>query len=144
MDVDPLLQSSAFLDPSNHFQTSSSSSLTLPVSSPTLDNGHTSTLHPSQTLRVRPSQPVYPISPVASSGKPTSPVVVYRKASHKELNNIYRRLGPEGLAARRDELLEEKETELKGVVEGHDDAVREKFHLEKFISLLEGWDPEVS
>jgi hypothetical protein len=30
------------------------------------------------------------------------------------------------------------------VVEGHDAAVREKFHLERFVTLLEGWDPEVS
>ena len=33
---------------------------------------------------------------------------------------------------------------MKGVVEGHDAAVREKFHLERFVTLLEGWDPEVS
>lgn len=62
----------------------------------------------------------------------------------KELEDIHRRLGAENVQSRRDELLKQKETELKTVVDEHDDAVREKFHLERFVSILEGWDPVVS
>ena len=47
------------------------------------------------------------------------------------------------MAAKRDGVVREKEAEVKRVVDGHDDAVREKFHLERFISIFEGWDPKV-
>jgi hypothetical protein len=53
-------------------------------------------------------------------------------------------LGPEGISARRQELVAEKEKALRSVVEGHDAAVREKFHLERFVTMVTGWDPEVS
>jgi hypothetical protein len=53
-------------------------------------------------------------------------------------------VGPEGVKARRDEVVHAKEEELRGVVDGHDNAVLEKFHLERYISLLEGWDPVVN
>lgn len=52
------------------------------------------------------------------------------------------KLGPEGMAARREELIHEKEALLRTVVEEHDMAVKEKFHLERYVSILEGWDPE--
>jgi hypothetical protein len=105
---------------------------------------------PSRTLRKRASPPPPNPSPTqhASSSTSRSPVASHsdaplRKPSEKELANVHRRLGAEGVTARRAELVSEKEGQLKGVVEGHDAAVREKFHLERFVTLLEGWDPEV-
>jgi hypothetical protein len=41
-------------------------------------------------------------------------------------------------------VVKEKDVELKDVVDKHDTAVREKFHLERYISIFEGWDPKVS
>ncbi|KAF8317619.1 hypothetical protein DL93DRAFT_510471 [Clavulina sp. PMI_390] len=47
----------------------------------------------------------------------------------------------ERVAARREELLSEKRTQLAKLVEEHDDAVRELFHLDRFVSLV-SFNPE--
>lgn len=124
-----------------HPEGTSTSSLDVPTTSPSLIAKTPPAHHRSHTLRARPSNPFLPTS---SSSKPSSPVTTYRKPSQKELDNIQRRLGPEALVSHREELIKEKEGELKRVVDGHDDDVREKFHLDRYISLLEGWDPAVS
>lgn len=64
-----------------------------------------------------------------------------RVISKDEMQRIHAKLGPEGTAARRDELVREREVELRVVMEEHDMAVKEKFHLERYVSILEGWDP---
>ena len=104
-------------------------------------NGYGPPSLPYRKLRTRLSEPSQNILP---SEKRSDSVSTLRKPSEQELNYIQRRLGAEGVYVRRQELLKEKEAGFKQVVDGHDDAVREKFHLEKFISLLEGWDPVVS
>lgn len=112
-----------------------------PVISNIPANPHEGSSQRHRTLRARTSDPPKAADP---SAKPSSPTVALRKPSQKELNYVHWRLGVEGIAIRREELARQKEKELKAVVEGHDDAVREKFHLEKFVTLLEGWDPKVS
>ena len=67
-----------------------------------------------------------------------------RKPNRKELDTIQRRLAPETVLACRNELLKAKEAELHEVVDEHDTAVREKFHLERFVTMITGWDPAVS
>ena len=95
---------------------------------------------PTRTLRARPSDPVSyaPPSKVVHTSTPTS-----REPNPHEIEAIKRKLGEEGISERREDLVREKEVVLKQLVEGHDAAVREKFHLERYISLLEGYDPEV-
>ena len=95
---------------------------------------------PTRTLRTRPSDPVSYVLPgkIVQHASPAG-----RDPTEEELGTIKRRLGEEGVRNRRDELVKEKEKGLKDLIEGHDAAVREKFHLERFISLLEGYDPEV-
>ena len=66
-----------------------------------------------------------------------------RAATRLEMDNIQRRLAPETVQSRREEVLSAREAELREVVDEHDLAVREKFHLERFVSILEGWNPEV-
>ena len=136
--------------PSSPTESSHLSNFQIGTSSITLDspstpavvrNGSALAQPRHRSLRPRPADPA---SASVSSLEPFSPVPHIRKASMKELDNINRRLGPEGVGSRRAEMLKENEKALKTVVEGHDAAVREKFHLEKFVSLLEGWDPEVS
>ena len=39
-------------------------------------------------------------------------------------------------------MIRDLETRVRAVVEKHDMAVREKFHLERYVSILEGWNPE--
>ncbi|WVR06838.1 hypothetical protein IAU60_003874 [Kwoniella sp. DSM 27419] len=95
----------------------------------------------TRSLRARPSDPGP--ATTASNGS-TGASTISRKLSQKELDNIHRRLGETGIQARREELVHAKETELKTVVDGHDAATREKFHLERFVTLLTGWDPEVA
>ena len=90
----------------------------------------------TRTLRTRPSDLNL------KDGFHHSPTTE-RGPTQQELDDIATRMSKENVQHRRDELLKAKELDLKGVVEEHDDAVREKFHLERFISLLEGWDPEV-
>lgn len=57
------------------------------------------------------------------------------------MEKALQKLGPEGISSRRGEILREREAELRTVVDDHDMAVKEKFHLERYISILEGWDP---
>lgn len=97
-----------------------------------------------RTLRTRPSDPSpSPRSTKQASLSAASPANL-RQPAQKELDNIFRRLGPEGVGSKREELVVDKEKELKSVVDEHDTAIREKFHLERFVTLLEGWDPAVS
>lgn len=93
---------------------------------------------PSRSLRARPSDPG-PSTQIHQS----SPSGL-RRPTPKELEHVHKRLGPDAVLERRDEVIKGKEAELKGVMDGHDDAVRERFHLERFISILEGYDPKVS
>lgn len=65
-----------------------------------------------------------------------------RHITEHEMERIRHKLGPEGTHARRDELMREREAELRVVMDAHDMAVKEKFHLERYVSILEGWDPE--
>lgn len=99
----------------------------------------------SRTFRARPSLPDTAVttSPSASL-TPKAPTSHIRAPTATELSRIHRRLGPQAIQARRDELLAEKEKELREVVDGHDTAVREKFHLERFVTMITGWNPEVS
>jgi hypothetical protein len=97
---------------------------------------------PARSLRHRLSNSATTSSPGART--PNTPPSSIRKPSSKELAQIEKKLGPGGVVTRRDELIGIKEAELKGIVEGHDLAVREKFHLERFISLLENYDSDVS
>ncbi|WVQ99637.1 hypothetical protein IAU59_006776 [Kwoniella sp. CBS 9459] len=124
----------------------------------------------SRTLRARPSDPVQhsPASPTVSvsaltpttvnrtpnanaNANANTPFVPgsasasgLRRPSQKELDNIHRRLGDESVRVKREELLLDKEKELKDVVDQHDTAIREKFHLERFVTMITGWDPEMA
>jgi hypothetical protein len=51
------------------------------------------------------------------------------------------KLSQDGTAARRAEILPDLEARVRGIVAEHDMAVKEKFHLERYVSILEGWDP---
>jgi hypothetical protein len=64
-------------------------------------------------------------------------------APPKDIDKIREKLAPAAINARKDELVREKEESLRDLVDEHDTAVREKFHLERYISLLEGYDPVV-
>lgn len=72
-----------------------------------------------------------------AKGKAKSARVI---TSH-EMERIMFKLSHEGTMARRDDLVREREAELRIVMEEHDMAVKEKFHLERYVSILEGWDP---
>lgn len=87
-----------------------------------------------RALRNRPSDVSYTDK---RSARPSG-----RAVSQDEMERAIWKLGPEGIAARREELIHEKEALLRTVVEEHDMAVKEKFHLERYVSILEGWDPE--
>jgi hypothetical protein len=92
------------------------------------------TYAPPRSLRARTSLPSVTSSSRASknAGPP------------HDLDKIRAKLGPEGVLTRREEVIKEKEGQLRALVDGHDTAVREIFHLERYTSLLEGWDPTVS
>lgn len=75
----------------------------------------------------------------SSAGRAHKPGRVIGK---DEMERIMTKLSPAGTAARRDELVRDREAELRVVMEQHDMAVKEKFHLERYVSILEGWDPE--
>lgn len=92
-------------------------------------------------LRARPSDTTAP-SPVSKRARSDTNGQL-RPPTEKELAYINSSISEEGLAARRDGVIKGKEAELKQVVDRHDTAVREKFHLERFTSIFEGWDPEV-
>ena len=97
----------------------------LPSQSPPVVNG--------RNTRHRNSLPAPSVHSRTSRGGPP-----------KDLDKIKERYGPSGIARRREELVKEKEEALRQVVDDHDTFVREKFHLERYTSLLEGWDPVVS
>ena len=85
-----------------------------------------------RTLRARQSIP--------SASSTTSGA---RKPTDAELEAISHRLGPAGVAERREERVKEKEAAVKTVVDEHDTALREKFHLERFVTMITGWNPAV-
>lgn len=94
---------------------------------------------PPRTLRARASLPTaqpLPDSPASSN--------TLRPPTEKERNQLETRLGPKAVQSRREELISEKEAELRNVVDDHDSAIREKFHLERFVTMVAGWDPKVS
>lgn len=94
-------------------------------------------------LRARPSEPI-PTSSPASRPRRSESNAALRRGSEHELEYIRTKLGPENIASRRDVVVRAKEAELKEVVDQHDTAVKEKFHLERYISIFEGWEPKVS
>ncbi|WRT66592.1 uncharacterized protein IL334_003551 [Kwoniella shivajii] len=122
-----------------------------PVPATSLDSGQTSSIPTmstptarSRSLRVRPSDPGPPVqnvSPIALALKLPVPSA-FREPTPKELNSISRRLGEDTIRAKREELVAEKEQKLKQVIDSHDDAIREKFHLERFVTMITGWDPK--
>ncbi|WVW84227.1 hypothetical protein I302_106257 [Kwoniella bestiolae CBS 10118] len=99
----------------------------------------------SRSLRARPSDPGPSIQPISSPKIASStPYSAVRAPTPKELNQITRRLGDENIRSKREELLVEKETQLKNVLDSHDDAIREQFHLERFVTMITGWDPQAA
>ena len=94
------------------------------------------TYAPPRSLRARASLPATLTASASRTAKSALPP--------KDLDKIKAKLEPEGIVSRREEVVKEKEGQLRELVDGHDTAVREIFHLERYISLLEGWDPKVS
>lgn len=94
-------------------------------------------------LRARPSDPIP--APSSHNKRRKSDVgTALRQPTDRELEFIHSRLAPEHVISRREIVVKEKEGELKDVVDKHDTSVREKFHLERYISIFEGWNPKVS
>ena len=93
-------------------------------------------------LRTRPSDPVSAPSPHGKRRK-SEVSTSLRRATESELEYIHSKLGHEHLSSRRDVVVKDKEAELRDVVDKHDTAVKEKFHLERYISIFEGWNPKV-
>lgn len=91
----------------------------------------------SRSLRARPSLP----NP--STGTPLTPHANGHGAQAKGMEAISHGLRDEAIISRREKRITEKEKQLKEVVESHDGLIREKFHLERFVTLLEGWNPKV-
>ena len=91
-------------------------------------------------LRARPSATGLPSSPVAS---PAARVKGLRQATQKELEDVQRRLGSESLSDKRQQTLSAREQQLQALLEEHDAAIREQFHLERFVTMITGWNPEV-
>jgi helicase SWR1 len=110
----------------------------VPTSSPkTAASLKPPTIPSGRTLRARPS-----LTGGAAPSAPTSNGSI--KLGDAEIDSIKRRLGPDGVAERRDELIRDKEASVKTVIDEHDTAVREKFHLERFVTMITGWNPAVS
>ncbi|WWC61953.1 uncharacterized protein I303_104539 [Kwoniella dejecticola CBS 10117] len=138
-------------DPSQQPSASSSTHDTTSAPLPTL-NGHALTpMSSSRTLRTRHSDAGPSVQPTPSTKmvkpKPKTTSVSasapgYRAATSKEISQITRRLGDENIKLKREEILAEREQELKKVLDGHDDAIREQFHLERFVTMITGWDPQ--
>lgn len=95
-----------------------------------------------RNLRARPSEPSSIPSPISKRARSDTNTKL-RPPTEKELDVVNKALSEEAILAKRDVVVKDKEAEVKRVVDGHDDAVREKFHLERFISIFEGWDPKV-
>lgn len=94
-------------------------------------------------LRARPSDPAPAPSPHGKR-RQSDVNAALRQATDREIEHIQSRLAPEYLDSRREIVVKEKEGELKLVVDKHDTDVREKFHLERYTSIFEGWNPKVS
>jgi len=94
------------------------------------------TYAPPRSLRARASLPATSAQTASRATRGAGPP--------KDLDKIKAKLEPDGIVARREEVVKEKESQLRELVDGHDTAVREIFHLERYISLLEGWDPQVN
>jgi hypothetical protein len=96
-------------------------------------------------LRARASEatPSTTASPVTKRGRSDTSAHL-RLPTDKELEYIRSKLSEESILSGRDGVIKGKEAELRNVVDSHDNAVREKFHLERYISIFEGWDPVVS
>ncbi|ORY26167.1 SNF2 family N-terminal domain-domain-containing protein [Naematelia encephala] len=133
MDVEPIASSSVTPDPSGL-------SAIAMASKPEAFGSSGTPKKPSRVLRARPSDP--PPPPLASPSPATSSTLI-RPATRKELENISRRLSKESIDQRRDELIKEREGELRTVMDEHDTAVREKFHLERFVTMITGFHPKV-
>ena len=140
MDIDKGTAISASVGPSQTPEAIQVTSLTPSNPSSTLINASASARLAGRTLRARPSQPQLATH---SSSKSSGPSSTHRSPSDKDLEHNKKYLGPEGVQSRREAIVREKEQKLRSLVDEHDTAVREKFHLERFISLLEGWDPKV-
>ncbi|KAF7362425.1 Helicase SWR1 [Mycena venus] len=63
------------------------------------------------------------------------------KAKSKKANAP--KVTPARIEAERTALLSEKQTELAAVLDRHDDLIREKFHMENFVMMVD-YDPEVA
>lgn len=67
-----------------------------------------------------------------------------QKWSERDIEYVHTKLAPENIIAKRNVVISNKEAELKTVVDEHDTAVKEKFHLERYTSIFEGWNPKAS
>ncbi|KAF7350945.1 Helicase SWR1 [Mycena sanguinolenta] len=74
---------------------------------------------------------------VQSSSKNTD------KAKAKSKKSSAPKVTPAKLEEERNTLLSEKQSELAAVVDRHDDLLREKFHLETYVMMVD-YDPEVA
>jgi helicase SWR1 len=139
MDIEPLSL------PDDGSAAGPSSQPALPSASTSRSNAISkSASAPRRQLRARPSDLSAPSSSPVTKKARTDKGAVPRQPTDKELAFVQSQLSEDGLKVRRDGVIRGKEMELKAVVDGHDDAVREKFHLERFISIVTGWDPKVS
>ncbi|WWC94487.1 hypothetical protein V866_001333 [Kwoniella sp. B9012] len=107
-------------------------------------NGNSTPIGRSRALRARPSDPGPSSLPAPTPKTPITTPVNVRAPTPKEFNQISRRLGVENIRDKREELLVEKEKQLKRVLDSHDDAIREQFHLERFVTMITGWDPQAA
>lgn len=99
---------------------------------------------PASTVSSSPKNRVTPANrPLRTRTSLPAPPTRSSAAPPKDLDKIKEKLTPSAISLRKDELVKEKEESLRELVDGHDTAVREKFHLERYISLLEGYDPVV-
>ncbi|KAJ7270142.1 hypothetical protein B0H12DRAFT_827093 [Mycena haematopus] len=65
------------------------------------------------------------------------------KAKAKSKKSSAPKVTPAKIEEERTSLLSEKQTELAAVVDRHDDLIREKFHMENFVMMVD-YDPEVA
>ncbi|KAK6909822.1 hypothetical protein I203_103844 [Kwoniella mangroviensis CBS 8507] len=107
-------------------------------------NGTPTSIGKARALRARPSESGSLPLALPSPKTPLPTPVSVRAPTPKEFNQISRRLGDENIREKREELLVEKEKQLKILLDGHDDAIREQFHLERFVTMITGWDPKAA
>lgn len=89
--------------------------------------------------RPRLSAPTIPTRTLRHRASLPAPLV-----SAATIEEVKQQLGPEGLSSFREQRIKEREGDVRSVVDVHDGLVRERFHLERFVSILEGWDPKVN